>query len=70
MIEGLVDFGKLDTHVKSCGRPFREAVVGYFKKLGEERGYSIRENSPFVKYGLSLGRITLAWVETKTLFFC
>lgn len=70
MIEDLVDFSELDAHVRDCGKPFREAVLDYIRVLGERQGFVVRENSSVIKYGLTLGKVDVAWVDVKTVFFC
>ena len=70
VVEELVDFSGLESHIKESGRPFRESVLDYFRMLGERQGYVVRENSSVIEHGLTLGKIDLAWVDVNTIFFC
>ena len=59
----------LSEHVKSCGLPFREAVIDYFKSLGEKLGFTTRASSTVIKYGVNFGKADLVWVEPNIIFF-
>lgn len=69
MIQQLSDLEGLSEHVKSCGLPFREAVIDYYKSLGEKLGFTARASSTVIKYGINFGKADLVWVEPNIIFF-
>ncbi len=62
------NFQELENFLKESKLSYREAVLAYYKKLGETLGFTVKENSSVIKYMLNLGRIDLLWVEPKITF--
>lgn len=68
MIDIITDFKGLEEHIENSGFGYREAVLDYYKKLGIKHGFSVRENSSVIRYGINFGRIDLIWLEPNTTF--
>jgi len=69
MIEELSDLQALDDHVrKSAGLKFREAILRYYRDLGESLGYTVRENASIIKNGVNFGRMDMIWLEPNVVF--
>lgn len=62
------NFQELENFLKESKLSYREAVLAYYKKLGETIGFTVKENPSIIKYMLNLGRIDLLWVEPKIIF--
>jgi predicted glycoside hydrolase/deacetylase ChbG (UPF0249 family) len=68
MIETVSNFKELHEHVKTCGLSFRDAVVDYYRVLGERLGFTVRKDASVIEYGLNFGKVSLIWVEPNTVF--
>ncbi len=68
MITEITDLNSLDRYVKTSGLKFREAILRYYKELGEKLGYSVRENASIIKNGVNYGKIDLIWLEPNIAF--
>ncbi len=68
MIDIIADFVKLEEHVKDSELSYREAVADYYKTLGKKHGFTIRENSSVIKYGVNLGKLDVIWLEPNITF--
>jgi hypothetical protein len=68
MKDMIADFDKLAEHVESSDLPYKEAVIDFYRKLGEEQKFSVRKDPSVIKYGLNLGRIDLIWLEPNISF--
>jgi len=68
MLEELSDLKKLDAFVKDSKLKYRDALIAYYKKLGLDAGFTVRENAPVIRNTLNLGRIDLAYLEPNIAF--
>jgi len=68
LIDEIADFQKLDGSIKASKLKYREAVIDHYKRLGESRGYSVRENAQVIRNKVNLGRLDLAWLEPNIIF--
>lgn len=68
MIDELTDFEGLDEFISNSELKYREALISYYKILGEGLGFTIRENSSVIRNGINFGRIDLVWVEPNITF--
>ncbi|MFH1788734.1 MAG: hypothetical protein ABH834_05095 [Candidatus Altiarchaeota archaeon] len=68
MLSKISDFTGLESHVKSCGLPFKEAVIDYYAVLGERLGFNVRKGASVIKYGVNLGKLDLVWLEPNIVF--
>lgn len=68
MIEELTKFDELDDYVKNSDLKFREAIISYYKELGEKLGFTVRENSSVIQNGINFGKIDLIWIEPNITF--
>ncbi|MBN2250488.1 MAG: hypothetical protein JW724_00250 [Candidatus Altiarchaeota archaeon] len=68
MIEELVDFKNLSDFLKSSDLKYREALMAYYKSLGESLGFTVRENASIIRNGVNFGRIDLIWLEPNVTF--
>ncbi len=67
-IKEITDLNSLDRYVSSSGLKFREAILRYYKELGEKLGYTVRENASIIKNGINHGKIDLIWLEPNITF--
>jgi len=70
MIETVTRLTELEEHIKKSGLGFRDAILDYYKKLGETLGFEVRVNAPLIMHGVNLGNIDLMWVQPNVVFFC
>jgi len=70
MFPGITDFDKLEEHVRESELAYREAILDYYKTLGEELGFTVRENSSVIVGGINYGKIDLVWVDPGIAFAC
>ena len=42
---------------------YRDAIISYYKTLGENLGFTVRENPSIIKHGINFGRINMIWLE-------
>lgn len=68
MIQDLVNFQELENYVKNSELKYREAIIEYYKELGERLGFTVRENSSVIRNGINFGKIDLVWVEPNITF--
>ncbi|MEA3255143.1 MAG: hypothetical protein U9Q22_04860 [Candidatus Altiarchaeota archaeon] len=68
MIDELTDFQGLDEFIKNSELNYREALIDYYKTLGEGLGFTVRKNSSVIRNGINFGRIDLIWVEPNITF--
>jgi len=69
MIELLTNFKELKEDAKKHGSlSFREAIVKYYKQLGEKQGFTVVENSSVIKNAVNYGKVDLVWIEPNTVF--
>ncbi len=68
MIDILTNFEELEKYVKNSELPYREAVIDYYKGLGENHGFTVRKDSSVIRYGINLGKIDLIWLEPNIVF--
>lgn len=66
----LSDFKAIKEHVKESKLPYREALLDYYRRLGERMGYTIREATSLIRHGINFGKLDLVWVEPSILFIC
>ena len=70
MKELLSDFGRLKECVKGSELKFKDAVIEYYKQLGEEQGFTVIRDSTVIKNAVNYGKVELVWVEPNTMFSC
>ncbi len=68
MIDELKNFEELEEHTKNSGLKYREAILEYYKNLGEKLGFTVRENSSVIKNGVNSGRLDVIWLEPNIAF--
>lgn len=69
MIELLTNFKELKEHMKKkSSLGFKEAIVNYYKEVGENQGFTTVENSSVIKNTINYGKIDLVWIEPNTIF--
>lgn len=62
------NFEEIEKFVKESKLPYRDAIIAYYKKIGENLNFTVMENFSVLKYGLNLGKIELLWVEPNIVF--
>lgn len=68
MIDELKKFEELEEHIKNSGLKYGEAILDYYKNLGERLGFTVRENSSVIKNGVNSGRLDVIWLEPNIAF--
>ena len=68
ILKEITDLNSLDRYAKSSGLKFREAILRYYKELGEKLGYTVRENASILKNGVNYGKIDMIWLEPNIVF--
>jgi hypothetical protein len=68
MKEAIADFEKLAEYVEGSHLPYREAVLEYYRELGEKNKFTVRKDASAIKYGVNLGKIDLIWLEPNITF--
>lgn len=68
MKETIADFDKLAEYVEGSNLLYKEAVIEYYKNLGEKHNFTVRKNASVIVYGINLGKIDLIWLEPNITF--
>ncbi|RLI91215.1 MAG: hypothetical protein DRO94_04480 [Candidatus Altiarchaeales archaeon] len=68
IIELISDFDKLDEYIRNSNLRYREAIINFYKELGEKLGFTVRESTSIIKHGVNFGKIDLIWVEPNITF--
>lgn len=68
MIDLITKFDEIKEYARKSKLSFREAVVRYYKELGEKQGFTVVENSSVIKNAVNYGKVDLVWVEPNTVF--
>ncbi len=68
MIELITKFDELKEYVKGSRLAFKEAIIRYYKEVGEKQGFTAVENSSVIKNTLNYGKVDLVWIEPNTIF--
>ena len=64
----ITNFQNLENYTKTNPQKFRDAVIAYYKKLGEEKGFTVRENFSIIKNGANFSKLELLWLEPNVIF--
>ena len=59
MIEKLTKFDELEDYTKNSNLNYRDAIISYYKTLGENLGFTVRGNPSVIKHGINFGRINM-----------
>ena len=68
MIELLTDYTGLRDFIKGSELKFRDALIEYYRRVGEEQGITALKDSTVIKNAVNYGRVDLLWVEPNTVF--
>jgi hypothetical protein len=68
MVDGIMDGAALKKHIKESKLKFSDAILDYYRRLGEKQGFTCLLNTSVVVNAVDYGRIELAWVEPSTVF--
>ena len=68
MIDELKKFEGLEEHRGNSNLKYREAILDYYKKLGERMGFTVRENFSVIKNGVNSGKLDIIWIEPNITF--
>jgi len=68
MIDELKNFEELEEHIGNSNLKYREAILDYYKKLGERMGFTVRENFSVIKNGVNSGKLDIIWIEPNITF--
>jgi|WetSurMetagenome_2_1015567.scaffolds.fasta_scaffold46782_3 hypothetical protein len=64
----LTDFAALKGHVKGSGLKYHDALVDYFKVVGERQGFTVMKDSTVIRGAHGFGKFDLVWVEPNVIF--
>ncbi len=67
-IPELENFSELEKFLEESELNYKEGILDYYKNLGQNLGFTSRENFSVIKYTLNLGKLDLLWVEPKVTF--
>lgn len=62
------DFEALAEYVESSDLSYREAVIDFYRELGEKHKFTVRKDSSVIRYGVNLGKLDLIWLEPNITF--
>ncbi|MBD3388597.1 MAG: hypothetical protein GF416_05970 [Candidatus Altiarchaeales archaeon] len=68
MKDAIKDMEGLREHMKSTDLKFREAILEYYRKLGEKQGFTVVQGSSAIRKAVNFGKLDLAWVEPNIVF--
>ena len=67
-IPELENFSELEKFLQESELTYPQALLEYYQDLGQQMGFTCRENFSVIKYALNLGKLGLLWVEPKVTF--
>jgi hypothetical protein len=68
MKELFSDFEAMKAHVKASKLRFRDALLDYFREVGERQGFTVLRDSSVIVNAFDFGKVDLAWVEPNVVF--
>jgi hypothetical protein len=68
MKELFSDFAQVKAHTKSSGLKYADAIIDYYRKLGDKQGFTVLSGSTVIKNAYDFGRLELVWVEPNVVF--
>ena len=68
MIELITKFDEIKEYARNSRLSFREAIIRYYKELGEKQGFTVVENSSVIRNTVNYGKVDLVWIEPNTVF--
>ncbi len=68
MKEIITDFKGLKAHVKASGLKFHDAVIDYYRTLGEKQGFTPLKDSTVIRNAHNFGKLDLVWAEPNVAF--
>ena len=68
MIELLINFKEMREYAKASKLAFKDAIVRYYKEVGERQGFTTSENSSVIRNTINYGKVDLVWIEPNTIF--
>jgi hypothetical protein len=70
MLNLLSDFASMREFTKKSSLKFADALLEYYKQLGERQGFTVAQGSSIIKNAYNFGKIDLMWVEPNVVFSC
>ena len=68
MIDLITKFDEIKEYSRKSKLSFREAIVRYYKEVGEKHGFTVVENSSVIRNVVNYGKVDLVWIEPNTVF--
>ena len=68
MIDLISKFDEIREYTRKSKLSFRDAILKYYKELGEKQGFTVVENSSVIKNVVNYGKVDLVWIEPNTVF--
>ena len=68
MLKLLSNFTGLREHVKKSSLKFADALVEYYRQLGEKQGFTVTVGSSVIRNAYNFGKVDLVWVEPNAVF--
>lgn len=68
MKELITDFQGLKSHVKASRLKFHDAVIDYYRMVGEKQGFTALKDSTVIRKAHNFGKLDLVWAEPNIAF--
>jgi hypothetical protein len=62
------DFVGLREFTRKSGMKFADALVEYYRQLGEKQGFTVSVGSSVIRNAHNFGKVDLVWVEPNVVF--
>jgi hypothetical protein len=68
MKELFTDFSAMKEFAKKGGLRFQDALIEYFRQVGEKQGFTVSKDSSVIANAHDFGKMPLVWVEPNVVF--
>ncbi|MFH1402883.1 MAG: hypothetical protein ABIH11_01275 [Candidatus Altiarchaeota archaeon] len=68
MIGLISNIRELNEHAKKSGKQYKQAIIEYYRTIGESQGFTTAENSSVINNTVNYGNIDLVWIEPNIVF--
>jgi len=68
MKELISDFKGLREFITGSGLKFNDALIVYYKSVGEKQGFTVVSDSSVIRGAYNFGKVDLVWVEPNVVF--
>jgi len=68
MKELFQDFESMKAFTKGSKLKFRDAILEYYRQVGEKQGFTVLKDSSVIAHAFNFGKVDLVWVEPNVVF--